>query len=144
MNLIKQLFCKHKFKFIRNIYGDEINLRNGNRSEWKCEKCGKTKYQRQYVELNNELHRLTDTYYINQQDKWIEDHKSELDDIVNRLKDAAESGQYGYEFVMTCDDDYLYRYEKFIKEKLYLKIEVTTISQNDTVIKDRKIEISWI
>ena len=53
MNLIKQLFCKHNFKFIRNIYGDEINLHNGNRSEWKCKKCGKTKYQQQYVELEN-------------------------------------------------------------------------------------------
>jgi hypothetical protein len=31
----------HVLKFVRNIYGDEINARNGMRSEWRCVKCGK-------------------------------------------------------------------------------------------------------
>lgn len=35
------LFCKHtEQRFIRNIYGDEINHCNGSRSVWQCKKCG--------------------------------------------------------------------------------------------------------
>lgn len=41
--LIKQLFCKHEYKYIRGIYGDEIILSGYKRSVWKCEKCGKFK-----------------------------------------------------------------------------------------------------
>ena len=43
MNILKRLFCKHDYRFVRNIYGDEINYLN-KRSEWKCSKCGKRKY----------------------------------------------------------------------------------------------------
>lgn len=44
--LIK-LLCKHKsYRFIRNIHGDEINLRDGYRSEWKCYYCGKIIYKK--------------------------------------------------------------------------------------------------
>lgn len=35
---IKQIFCKHEFKFHRNVYGDEINAL-GCRSIWVCSKC---------------------------------------------------------------------------------------------------------
>ena len=45
--LIKQLFCKHEYYFTRNIYGDEINYHNGNRSEWKCKKCGNLQWREQ-------------------------------------------------------------------------------------------------
>lgn len=38
---IKRLFCKHEYEFVRNIYGDEINMVNGRRSWWRCMKCGK-------------------------------------------------------------------------------------------------------
>ena len=44
IKLIKQLFCKHNYEFVRNIYGDEIRYLGWKRSEWKCSKCGKTKY----------------------------------------------------------------------------------------------------
>lgn len=40
---------KHELKFIRNIYGDEINQisppHKTYRSEWECVKCGKIKYK---------------------------------------------------------------------------------------------------
>lgn len=51
--MVKQLFCKHKSqKFIRNIYGDEINRISTKkifRSEWKCKNCGKTFYRSELV-----------------------------------------------------------------------------------------------
>lgn len=40
---IRELLCRHHlWRFVRNIYGDEINFRNGARSEWECKSCGKT------------------------------------------------------------------------------------------------------
>ncbi len=40
MNFLKSLFCTHDFKFVRNIYGDEI-METGHRSWWECTKCRK-------------------------------------------------------------------------------------------------------
>ena len=40
---IKQLFCKHEYKTIYNIYGDMINRCGGHRRMDKCTKCGKEK-----------------------------------------------------------------------------------------------------
>lgn len=44
--VIKQIFCNHSKKhWIRNVYGDEINMlstyKSTCRSIWKCENCGK-------------------------------------------------------------------------------------------------------
>lgn len=41
MRFIKRLLCRHEYEFVRNIYGDEINHVGGNRSWWRCRKCGK-------------------------------------------------------------------------------------------------------
>jgi|GEM_PF-2964241 len=49
MVFIKRLFCKHKYRVIRNIYGDEINFRNGRRTELACFKCGKIKYHKDFL-----------------------------------------------------------------------------------------------
>lgn len=42
--------CKHKsIEFIRNVYGDEINVLSSDRmivrSIWKCKNCGKIIYK---------------------------------------------------------------------------------------------------
>lgn len=42
---IKQLFCKHNYEWVRNIYGDEIIDAGYHRSVWKCSKCGNIKYE---------------------------------------------------------------------------------------------------
>jgi len=37
----KRFFCRHaERRFIRNIYGDEINHFGGKRSLWRCLRCG--------------------------------------------------------------------------------------------------------
>lgn len=38
---LRQLFCRHwrYLEFSRYIYGDEINQRDGARTEWVCRKC---------------------------------------------------------------------------------------------------------
>jgi hypothetical protein len=38
--LFRELFCQHKWEWLRNIYGDEIIHRGYHRSVWTCSKCG--------------------------------------------------------------------------------------------------------
>jgi hypothetical protein len=50
---IRRVVCGlkgHPLAHVRNIYGDEINFSGGNRSLWRCAKCGALK-------LRPELHR---------------------------------------------------------------------------------------
>ena len=44
MKLLKMLFCKHEWIYVRYLHGDEINHHNGKRNEYKCQKCGRYKY----------------------------------------------------------------------------------------------------
>lgn len=53
IRFIKSLFCKHTDRFVRNIYGDEINVRPG-RAEWWCVKCGHYRYTRDLVTTTKE------------------------------------------------------------------------------------------
>lgn len=41
---LKRLFCRHKYKFVRKLYGDEINAHDGKHYEYICEKCGMYKW----------------------------------------------------------------------------------------------------
>jgi hypothetical protein len=41
MNWLKRFFCAHRYEWMRNIYGDEINISGGKRSLWGCVECGK-------------------------------------------------------------------------------------------------------
>jgi hypothetical protein len=53
--LIKQIFCKHEYRFLRNLYGDEIMQHGHNRSVWFCIHCSKIEYHQGYkVEANDE------------------------------------------------------------------------------------------
>ena len=46
MRIIRQLFCHHEWEFERNIYdGDEIERVGGDRSWWRCKKCGKRRHE---------------------------------------------------------------------------------------------------
>ena len=49
MNWLKRFFCAHRYEWMRNIYGDEINLSGGKRSLWGCIECGK-------VQARDDLH----------------------------------------------------------------------------------------
>ena len=45
MNIIKMLFCRHEWTFVRYLYGDEIIAHDYKRNEYKCRKCGKYKWK---------------------------------------------------------------------------------------------------
>jgi hypothetical protein len=42
--MIRALWCwlngGHGYQWVRNVYGDEINIRGGKRSLWRCWWCG--------------------------------------------------------------------------------------------------------
>ena len=48
---INQLFCKHEYETITNLYGDIINQSGGNRSVVKCIWCEKLKFN-PYLDKN--------------------------------------------------------------------------------------------
>jgi len=44
--MFKKIFCKHNYEFNSNIYGEPIHtMFRGNRSIWKCSKCGNYEYR---------------------------------------------------------------------------------------------------
>lgn len=51
---IKRIVCgllrRHEYRFLQNIYGDEINLFEG-RSMWECHKCGLLKTRQTLKEV---------------------------------------------------------------------------------------------
>ncbi len=54
MNLLKVIFCRHKdLQFLGNIYGDLIDHCGGNRSAWKCRRCGWVVYKRELNKKSN-------------------------------------------------------------------------------------------
>lgn len=50
LRILRRLFCRHRWEWFRNIFGDEINAAGGNRSIWRCCKCGAVQY-RSYLYL---------------------------------------------------------------------------------------------
>lgn len=46
MNILKMLFCRHEWTFVRYLHGDEINEHNGKRNEYKCLRCCAYKYEK--------------------------------------------------------------------------------------------------
>lgn len=46
---LKCLFKGHKLSWNRNIFGDEINGRDGKRTEFKCDRCPHYEYIHDFV-----------------------------------------------------------------------------------------------
>lgn len=139
-------FCNHEYlEFIRNIYGDEINVRNGKRSEWKCKYCGKLIYKDKlyYGEgLSKFLNELSEQYYINLQNKWELDHKQMFDDITKQMYKAASNGKWSIDYVISFNGDDWYRFEKYWT-KQNIRIVDIEVSNCDVEIKLYKFRFVW-
>ena len=114
MKLINRLFCKHNYKFVRNIYGDEINHLNGKRSVWVCEKCGKLEY-RDYLEpvgtlFAKMLNRKYDEYYKNKFNDWKKENETTINLIKNEMIQAAEQGKCLLNIKLIIDEKHNDRY----------------------------------
>ena len=104
---IQNFGCDHEYKFVRNIYGDEINQCGGYRSLWRCVKCGKYKYCKHLYNTPNKnlkktLDKFYDEYYENEYKDWAKEHEEFLHHITNELINVASNGKCYYEFVMAC------------------------------------------
>lgn len=119
MNWFKSLFCKHKFVFVHNIHGDEINECGGYRSVWKCSKCGKYQYRYDLkLDLKTELYNNYKEYYNNIYEKWKDDNKEVLDNMINGMIERSKQGRYSYVVILLCDEDTLEKdkYQRWIDE----------------------------
>ena len=121
MNLFKSLFCKHKYEFVRNIYGDEINVHDGMRSEWRCTKCGHVQYREDYhvtETLCDELDKLYDNFYKDKYNSWKDLRAKTLNDIIKSMKESAHKGNCHIDIILYCEEKYNDKnyYEKWFEE----------------------------
>jgi len=99
--------CNHEYKFISNIYGDQINYYNGKRSIWKCKKCGKIEYRDELYHYNlcDELDKLCEKHYKNLYKKWCEEHSETLNKITKDCKERAYQGYYSLDIELIIDEE---------------------------------------
>lgn len=148
---IQKIGCKHDYIFIRNIYGDEINQRGGNRSLWQCMKCGKYMYSKALYSkcnrnLKETLNKFYDEYYENEYKDWEKEHEEFLYHITNELIDAASKGKCYYEFVMSCktSTDDRWHFKQWLEEnKLEYKCELYHQLEEYDEINQYMFKIRW-
>ena len=49
MNIFNRLFCKHEYQFDKNIPGPQRQYCGWNLTVYKCKKCGKSKYYKDWI-----------------------------------------------------------------------------------------------
>ncbi len=124
MNIIKQLFCKHNFVFIRNLHGDEINQHNGKRSLWQCTRCGKQIYMNRplIVEKKKEEKEYVDKYVDNEVFKFSCTLKWELSDydeyVYTRPFPDILMHDDEAAFDKHCEEEMLVESKYFTKQKI--------------------------
>lgn len=58
MGKLKQIFCKHDYKPVANIYGDLSLNYNNSRTVVRCCKCHKLKYIQEYIEAPLDFNKI--------------------------------------------------------------------------------------
>ena len=152
MNIIKQLFCKHEYKFVHNLHGDEINQHNGKRSLCKCNKCGKLKYCNRQLEpilsLDTELNNIVNEYYNQKQKDWEYNNAKLINNLISECKKAASRGEYYWtgNFIFSRDD--FFHFKHFIESHHLRIVEDDIIQKFDSMHSEETYErfsitISW-
>ena len=146
-NLFKKHKCEHDFKFVHNIYGDAINYCGGYRSLWKCSKCGKVEY-RKYLQTSticDKLDKLYNEYYKNKYEKWCDEHKDSLNNMLQQMINHAEKGLCWIDFTIACKEDSNDRnyYEKWFNENK-LKVEIELVGDTKfSKVNNYLFRIHW-
>ena len=140
--------CEHNYEFIRNIYGDEVNMRDGARSIWQCHKCRKYKYEKELydkIPLNNKLNEIYDKYEKNLYNEWKKAHKDSLDIITEKLINNASIGCRYLNIILiidstTNDED---NYYKWFTENGLEYTKKYDEGQRDLVVQNVEYRIVW-
>lgn len=126
--LIQKIRCNHEYKWVRNIYGDEINSTGGKRSIWKCFKCNKIQYRNELKPegklFAQELDRYYYQHYNEQYNEWVTKNEEQLEEIKEDMINAAKRGECWHHVIYNCtiennDKEF---YEKYFKS-LGLKVD---------------------
>ena len=146
--IIDKLYCKHDYKWVRNIYGDEINTLNGKRSVWRCIKCGKIQYRDELKPEGKLFVQELDRYYYNHHNEqykdWIDKHEKELENIKEDMINTAKRGECWYHIVILCkeqNNDKWY-YEKYFKS-LGLKVECKRLNGDTYSDGEYSFSMKW-
>ena len=109
LRFLQRYGCEHDWKWVHNIYGDQINYHGGKRSLWECQKCGKREYKYELYPEGTLFTQMLDknykTYYQNIYDNWCKEHEETLKKIKNQLIDASIKGECWFDVVLICDDN---------------------------------------
>ena len=151
--ILQNYCCDHDWKFVANIYGDQINYCGGKRSIWKCKKCGKIKYrddlyydENQSYKLCTELDKLYDECYDKRYKEWQLLRSETLNKMQADMRNLAFNGQCWYDIVLVCEEIHNDRnyYEKWFTENK-LKFEKKLIDSAELATDINRIEfhIRW-
>lgn len=146
--LIQKIGCDHEYKWVRNIYGDEINLTDGKRSIWKCFKCDKIQYRDELKPegklFAQELDRYYYQHYNEQYNEWIIKNEEQLEEIKEDMINAAKRGECWYHIVLHCVEENKDReyYKKYFKS-LGLKVEYQRLNGEPYCDADYNFTMKW-
>ena len=148
IKLIQKFRCIHDYKWVRNIYGDEINNLGGKRSVWKCLKCGKIQYRDELKPEGKLFVQELDRYYYNyhnaQFKDWIFKNEKTLEDIKDDIIKTAKHGECWYHITLLCkeNDNDKYYYEKYFKS-LGLKVELKRLNGDTYSDGEYSFTMKW-
>ena len=148
MNLFKKLYCEHKYEFVRNIHGDEINHRDGKRSVWKCTKCGKIQYRDKlepvgtlFVEM---LNRKYDEYYKNRFSNWKKEKEKTINHIKSEMIQAAELGKCWLDIRLFIDEEKNDRdYWEKLFDELGIKFSRNSLPDKEILVYGIDYKLRW-
>lgn len=140
--------CEHKYEFVSNIYGDQINQHNGKCSIWKCAKCGKIEYKDilypnyNVGNLDKYLIEQSEKYYTNKQKNWEINNQQLLNDIISAMVIEASKGNYHIDYICSFNDEDFYRFKRYWESQ---SVEIThdEVDNPDFEIVKHKLTLSW-
>lgn len=92
--------------------------------------------------LQKRLDRLSTNYYINEQLKWEQEHKADLDGFIFAMENAASHGKYSITAKVSYSDDDWYRFKKYW-DKQHILIKDVEVNDSAIDTKSYLFRFSW-
>lgn len=92
--------------------------------------------------LQKRLDRLSTNYYLNEQLKWEQEHKADLNGLIFAMENAASNGKYSMTAKVCYNDDDWYRFKKYW-DKQHILIKDVEVNDSTVDIKSYLFRFSW-